>query len=170
MDPDTRARHLVLYDGYRYEGEPGEADYRITAFSEHGIRVTPPEADARESVSGRSVEQLLSSDEHKDRVELHVRFSAAALVLILGLLAVPLAYSKPRQGRYGRLVLALVVYLLYSNLLTVGRVAADEGQLSIVQGVWSAHGLALAWVGWLLGRREGWWRRPRRLRQTAEAL
>lgn len=169
VDPDTRSRSLVLYDGYRYEGRAGEADYRITAFGEHGIRVTPPPLDARENISAMTTMELLSSSKLEDRVELHARLSAAVMVLLLGLLAVPLSQTRPRQGRYGRLVLALVIYLLYSNLLSIGRVTAEEGELSIGVGLWSIHAAVFAYVCWLLGQREGWWRRPRRIRASAEA-
>ncbi|MGW8368078.1 MAG: LptF/LptG family permease, partial [Gammaproteobacteria bacterium] len=34
----------------------------------------------------------------------------------LTLIAVPLSRSSPRQGRYGRLALGILVYVLYSNL------------------------------------------------------
>lgn len=160
VDPRTRARILVLLDGYRYEGEPGEADYLITAFEEHGVRISPPQAVAKESSGAKSLDALLASASLKDWVELNWRLSIPLTVLVLGLMAVPLAHSLPRQGRYGRLVFALVVYLVYSNLLTVGRVSAEEGRLSVAGGIWAVHGLMACYVFWLIARREGWWRRP----------
>src|SRR5699024_8005145 len=40
-EPATGAQLLVLQDGWRYEGLPGTADYRIVRFEEHGMRVLP---------------------------------------------------------------------------------------------------------------------------------
>ncbi|MDX1497381.1 MAG: LptF/LptG family permease, partial [Salinisphaeraceae bacterium] len=96
----------------------------------------------------------------KDQVELHARFSVIVMVLLLGLLAVPLSQTRPREGRYGRLVFALVVYLIYSNALTVGRVEADNAEVTVGVGIWSIHAVVAAYIFWLLGQREGWWRRP----------
>lgn len=169
VDPTSRARLLVLRDGYRYEGEPGEADYRITAFKEHGVRVSPPQVKTRLKSSAKPLTELLRSDYLADWVELHWRLSVPVTVLLLGLLAVPLAHSRPRQGRYGRLVLALVVYLVYSNLLTIGRVAVDDGKLPVSLGLWSVHAAMAAYVFWLIAAREGWWRRGRPVAESGAA-
>ena len=169
IDPGTRSRLLVLKNGYRYEGKPGEADYRITAFEEHGMRISPPQVVTHYKSSAKPFDELLVSSELSDRVELHARISATVMVVILGFLAVPLARTQPRQGRYGRLIIALVIYLAYSNLLTVGRVAADEGELPIALGIWSVHAVAFGYLFWLLGQNEGWWRGARTSRHSQGA-
>jgi lipopolysaccharide export system permease protein len=169
IDPKTRARILVLLDGYRYEGEPGEADYLITAFQEHGVRISPPQIQTKLKSSAKPLDELLASSELKDWVELNWRLSIPLTVLILGLMAVPLAHSLPRQGRYGRLIIALVIYLIYSNLLTVGRVSAEEGKVTVGLGIWAVHGVMFSYVFWLIARREGWWRRPFTVPETTAA-
>ncbi|MGB1580422.1 MAG: LPS export ABC transporter permease LptF, partial [Nevskiales bacterium] len=169
VEQETGSRLLVLYNGYRYEGRPGEADYRITGFSEHGIRITPPGVVTNEKSTAKTVEELFSSDKHKDHVEIHARISVVVMVLLLGLLAVPLSQTRPREGRYGRLVFALVIYLVYSNLLTVGRVAADEGEVTVWLGIWAVHAAVASYVAWLLGQREGWWRKPRKVQLAVES-
>ncbi len=161
VDPKTRARILVLQNGYRYEGEPGEADYLITAFKEHGVRISPPRVVTNLKSSAKPFQSLLKSSDKSDWIELNWRLSVPLTVLLLGLMAVPLSHSKPREGRYGRLVLALVIYLMYSNLLTVGRVATDEGKLPVFIGIWAIHLGLMVYIFWLLGSREGWWRRPK---------
>lgn len=157
VDEKTQESILVLKDGYRYEGQPGQADYNITAFSEHGVRIEPREVSTNVKANAKPIEELFLSDKHSDLIELHWRFSVPISVILLGLLAVPMAYARPRQGRYAQLVVALLIYMLYSNLLTAGRLWVEETQVSPFIGIWSIHAGMAAVVLWLVGRREGWW-------------
>jgi len=59
--------------------------------------------------------------------------------IVLTLLAVPLARLRPRQGRYARLWVALVIYFLYQNLITVGKVWISRGTVPEVAGLWWTH-------------------------------
>ncbi len=158
IDEQTRERSLILQDGYRYEGEPGRADYRITAFREHGVRITPPEITIRQKSSSKPLEALLNSGLRADTVELYWRLSAPVTVLLLALMAVPLAHARPREGRYGRLVLAMVVYLAYSNLLTAARLWTDKSPDAPAWiGLWPVHLAMLTFALWTIGLREGWY-------------
>ena len=38
-DRDSGDDYLVFVNGYRYEGKPGEIDYRIMKFDEQGVRI-----------------------------------------------------------------------------------------------------------------------------------
>jgi lipopolysaccharide export system permease protein len=76
------------------------------------------------------------------------------MALILTLLAVPLSRLKPRQGRYARVGFAIVVYMVYANLLSASKVWVEKGQLAPAIGVWWVH-LLLFGFGLYLIRREG---------------
>ena len=80
-------------------------------------------------------------------------------MLVLALLAVPISHSQPRQGRYARLLLALLVYIIYVNLLGAGRSMIGSGALASWAGLWWAHLLPLLLAWWLLRRQLGlsWW-------------
>ncbi len=140
----TDQRTLVLYNGRRYEGVPGSAEFRIIKFSEHGIpaRLPPPVFRARDREQ-LSTAELMQSNHPKDRVELQWRFSLPIAVILLTLLAVPLARTNPREGRYGRLAIAVLVYLVYSNLLAAARVWTEQGLIPVSVGVWWVHALLL---------------------------
>ncbi len=142
----TDQRTLVLYDGRRYEGVPGSAEFRIIHFSEHGIPVTlPPPVFREREREQQSTAELMQSNQPKDRVELQWRFSLPVAVLLLTMLAVPLARTNPREGRYGRLAIAVLIYLVYSNLLGAARVWAEQELVPIQLGVWWVH--ALLFIG-----------------------
>ena len=65
------------------------------------------------------------------------------MALVLTLIAVPLSRLRPRQGRYARVGFALVVYIVYSNLLSAAKVWLEKGELSPAIGVWWVHAAAL---------------------------
>ncbi|MEZ5541701.1 MAG: LPS export ABC transporter permease LptF [Pseudomonadota bacterium] len=136
-DPASGDDFLVLYDGYRYEGTPGTANYRIMQFGRYGVRVDLPDAvdpgDLRESVPTR---RLLASGDTWDIAELQWRLSMPLSVIVLVLLAVPLTRGGPRQGRYGRLVLAVLMFVIYYNLLVTAKVWVGKGSVPPLLGLW----------------------------------
>lgn len=161
LDTRTGERHITLSDGWRYVGTPGRADFEVMHFERFGMRVQPP--PALDYVSSKrklaTTSSLIASGDQEDWAELHWRISAPITVLVLALLAVPLAHTRPRSGRYGKIVLGILVYLAYSNLLVLGQVALGDGRIPPVLGLWWVHGAFLLFAGWLVARRAGWnWR------------
>ena len=65
--------------------------------------------------------QLWSSSNIKDRAELQWRFTLPLATIIVAVMALPLSRTNPRSGRYAKLAIALLIYLVYSNLLGVGK-------------------------------------------------
>jgi len=128
---------LVLQDGYRYEGRPGDADYRIMQFATYGLRIDLPDvADVSERREAVPTRRLLNSQDPWEIAELQWRLSMPLSVVTLVLLAVPLCRSGPRQGRYGRLVLAILLFVIYYNLLATARVWVGRGDLPAEVGLW----------------------------------
>ncbi len=137
--------YLVLYDGIRYSGNPGSPEFRTARFREHGIPLPMPgRADPASERRFLPTSELLGTGQGEDIAELHWRLSAPASVLVLVLLAVPLGRAPPRSGRYGRLGFAILVFIIYSNLLGVGRMLIEEGYVPPWVGLWWVHGLLLA--------------------------
>jgi lipopolysaccharide export system permease protein len=72
-------------------------------------------------------------------------------VLSLLLLAVPLSRSSPRQGRYGRLVIAILLFVIYYNLLGTAKVWVGDGSVPPVIGLWWVPALPVLISAVLLG-------------------
>ncbi len=152
-DMSRGLRVMVLYDGRRYEGVPGEPGFRIMDFEEHGIPIALSAREADEpDLEAQPFAALLSQDGPAASAELHWRLSAPFSVLMLVLLAVPLSKIDPRQGRYGKFAIAILVYIAYANLLGAGRVWLEQGQVPGFVGLWWIHGALVAFAGWLLWR------------------
>ena len=154
------SRNLVLEDGWRYQGEAGQGSYDIAHYQTLSSRILLPEFVYKtEARKVRPTSDLLASDDPADRAEWHWRLASPISVFLMILIAVPLSHIAPRQGRYGKLVIGILVYLLYSNLLTFGQTYLAKGKLPEVMGLWWIHAMAAALALALIARREGWWRR-----------
>ncbi|HET7395222.1 MAG TPA: LPS export ABC transporter permease LptF [Gammaproteobacteria bacterium] len=135
---------LILHDGYRYDGVPGQADFRIVKFVEHGLRIAPAKLQVGEQgYDTLPTAQLLKQHDLEALSELEWRLSVPVSALLLVLLAVPLARTSPRQGRYGRLMVAVLAYVIYANLVGIARVWLQKGVMPAGIGIWWVHGLLL---------------------------
>ena len=157
---DDGSRYLILENGYRYDGEPGEADYRAIQYDTYGVLLPKPEvaieANEREAIPTRD---LFGSDDPVLQAELQWRLSLPLLVFVVTLLAVPLSKVNPRQGRFLKLLPAIFLYMAYLGLLIAARGALDKGRLPTGLGLWWVHGIFLA-IGLLLlywERLSLWW-------------
>jgi lipopolysaccharide export system permease protein len=140
IDPETGDEYLVFVDGYRYEGEPGDADYRIMQFARQGVRIEVPGKMRPHSKSEiLPTAQLLESANPEDIAELQWRLSVPVSVLVLVLLAVPMSQVSPRKGRYGGLAMAVLVFVIYFNLLATAKVWVEQGVIPVPVGVWWVH-------------------------------
>lgn len=154
LDPGG-ARYLILQDGYRIEGKPGQRDYRITRFAEHGILIqAQPVVPSRRPNYAIPTSRLWKSDKESDIAELHWRLATPISTFLLALLAVPLSRSSPRRGRYAGIFLGIFLYVFYNNLLTMGRSALSRGDLPPLLGLWWVHLLLLGLVAFLVWRQQ----------------
>tara|TARA_R110002167_G_scaffold15034_4_gene60508 strand:+ start:5437 stop:6564 length:1128 start_codon:yes stop_codon:yes gene_type:complete len=159
MDPQTRSRFLLLKNGYRYEGMPGRADFRMISFEEYGVRLQ--QSQVRELVTEIEVLptiDLWNREGYEYRAQLHWRLSLPILCIMVTLLAVPLSKVNPRQGRYARLLPSILLYLGYLTLLTSARSGMDEGETGAVLRFWSVH-LLFAFIIFNLHFTASYWRR-----------
>ncbi len=156
-DADTGWSYLEFEDGFRYSGTPGTVDFREVEFAEHGVRVPRPPAQGGEvGREGRRISQLWRAGNAASAAELQWRVSLPLSCLLLALAAVPLSHTTPRKGRYGKVAVGLVIYLVYSNLMVFARNAVADGVIAPEIGMWWAHGLTIVIIVGLIVHRAGW--------------
>jgi len=144
VTPDGMTHILTLYDGERFEGVPGSAQFRIVRFAEHVVPVqVPPSSDVIKSLEARATPSLLHSADAAARAELHWRISMPIMCMVLALLAVPLARLRPRQGRYARVWIAVVIFFLYYALASAGKTWIARGTAPELLGLWWTHAVVL---------------------------
>ncbi len=141
-DENTGIRYLILENGYRYDGQPGEGEYVVTRFKKHGIRLSEQELlSANRRHKEQSTMELWNKWQRYDVAEFQWRISTILLSIILAILALPLSKTSARQGRYTKLGLALLIYIIYTNLLNASRVWIERGEIPYAVGLWWVHGI-----------------------------
>lgn len=144
-------KFLVLTDGVRYSGLPGTRDYQIINFREHGVRL-----DMGKRALRFDENMLTTLELWQDRIkpnfcaELHWRIALPLTVLISVLFAVPLSKVNPRYGRYFSLLPAVFCYVMYANLMFLGRVWLVRGTVPLWFGMWWVHIIMLIGAGILI--------------------
>lgn len=157
-DPETGDRYLVLEEGRRFDGNPGDADYTVLDFQQYAVRIEErdPQADRDVRIDGWPTRQLLADGSSWAWAELNTRLAVPVSALLLALLALPLSYTSPRQGRYGKLFLAILVYVVYANILVMAETWLARGVLPLALGMWWVHAGVLALWLVLQARRSGY--------------
>jgi lipopolysaccharide export system permease protein len=170
VQAETGDRFLVLNNGYRYDGRPGQLNYRVMKFSSYGVKVVDNEKDRDVTKqSEKSTRDLWHSTKVEDSASLQWRISLPLLVPIITLLAVALSRVRPRQGRFIKLVPAFCIYLFYVLLLTGMRSAIQSHNVPVVVGMWWVHILFLI-LALLLFRQDQLMQYWRQIRSPTKGL
>ena len=148
----TPDRHrLLLFDARVFL--QGESEQNLLGqFNEFTLwlstKIPVPVGDKPKRLSNTELRLL---DRPDTRAELQWRQSTAISALLLALLSVPLSRTQPRRGRYSKMVLAVVIYALYYNLIGVARTGVEQQTTS---NLWWAPGILLivVIVAFLSGR------------------
>jgi len=157
LDDDTGNEYLIFSDGQTSMGKPGDAEYTITEFKRQGVLRPKKElGEPRLERRSKSLRQLLASDDLVDLAEVQWRISIPLAALLLALLAVPLSYTSPREGRFGKIAIAILIYIPYANLLVLARKWIANGTISPWVGLWPVHLAVFFLIMYLLIKRVGW--------------
>lgn len=133
-------RFLVMLDGRRYIGPPGSAEYRIIEFDKYSVRVEANEVkDTLPTVKAQSTWTLIADKAPAARAELIWRAGLPISALILSLLAIPMSFVNPRAGRSLNLMLAALLYMVYTNLLSIFQAWVTQQKIGVFLGMWSVH-------------------------------
>ena len=155
-DQKTGDKFVVLENGNRYEGHPGHKEFAIIQFEQHGVRINKQAVNVlRLKHKATPTVSLIASEKPGDKAEFQGRVSSALLCIMLTIFAVPLSRTSARQGRYGKLAIALLIYITYTNLLNVARAWVTKGDVSPEFGMWWVHILMFAVSMVLLLRQTG---------------
>jgi len=151
FDEDGR-RYMMMNDGTHYVGDAGEAVFKIIKYKEYGVHIADKQVQAHVSEKSRSMTELWHSTQPKDQAELQWRIALPLATVIVAFMALPLSQTDPRSGRYSKLALALVLYLLYSNFLGIGKTWIVQQKVPLWVGTWWVHLIAVIFTAYLLKR------------------
>jgi len=141
IEPITQQKFIVANGGYRYDGTPGLNDYKIIQFKKYALRLpSAPLHTAHQEQEAIPTATLWQGYQNPElAAELQWRLSMPISVFVLMVLAIPLSQVRPRQGRYTYLIPAILLYVIYVNLLFMARNWVEQGSVSIFVGIWWVH-------------------------------
>ena len=149
-------RYMLMHDGIHYIGNAGQANLKMIEYREYGIHIASKKtASIQLSESAKPVAYLWQSDRLVDKAELQWRLAIPVATFIVACIALPLSRTDPRSGRYSRLAIALVLYLVYSNLLSMSQSWIAHGKVPVWIGTWWVH-IVAAFLLYVLLKRSGY--------------
>ncbi len=144
VEDSDGSQRLVLTEGLQYEGEQGQRDYRVVEFEQYHVQIAEQEAERkRRKLVAYPTSQLLEDGSLDAIAEFQWRIAIPLSIPFLVLIAVPLSSVDPRQGRFGRLLPGLLLYLGYFLLLMAGRKVLEDGKIPPALGLWWVHMIVL---------------------------
>jgi lipopolysaccharide export system permease protein len=133
-------QYLVLKNGRRYQGVPGQADFQSMEFERYSMRVATkvPVLGTDVPLDALPMSALLAVDTQYTRSELLSRISAPIVCLLLVLLAIPLGFVNPRAGSSANMILALLIFFTYNNLVKMVEKSVERQKLDFAVA-WGLH-------------------------------
>ncbi len=134
-------KFVVLSEGLRYEETPDQSDFRIMEFEKYTAYIAPKSDTSVADNSTRSMTtmELLEDPNSQKLGELVWRIGLPFMAVLLMLLAIPLGFVNPRAGRSFNLIIAVLLYMTYSNLSSFVQAYVSQKKLAFGLAWWPLH-------------------------------
>jgi lipopolysaccharide export system permease protein len=142
IEPDKLGdKFLILLNGRRYDGSPTQPDFRLMEFERYAVLVSKQSEAVTGDKSAHSLptRELLADPNNFNMGELLWRTALPLMCVILMLLAIPLSFVNPRGGRSANLLIALFLFVVYSNMVSIFQAAVVQKRLPILAAWWPVH-------------------------------
>lgn len=153
VEDKTGEQRLKLYDGVQYQITPKSVDFQIVEFGQYEMQIKEQQADERRlKMSALPLNELLASDDAEAIAEFHWRLALPIALPLMTLIAVPMARTNVRQGKFAKMLPAILLYLGYFGLMVAGRKALEDDVVPHFLGMWWIHFSVLLVAITLLGK------------------
>jgi len=153
IDPESGGRIFKIENGSRYDNNKTNGEFSVFTFKEHGIHIPALKIDASTDLEAESITQLLKNGDLESQAEIHWRIAIIMSAPVMALLAFPLSYTTPRQGRFGKLAVGILLYAIYVNLIMTGVSMIEDGKIPNWLGLWWVHLSFILLALWLVRQR-----------------
>jgi lipopolysaccharide export system permease protein len=150
VKPTPKVRFI---NGYAYDFNQDGGNDRVLKFKAMTLDLLKEDDERVEEKRKAKPTGQLDRSKPKELAEYQWRLSMPLAALMLGMLALPLSYSRPRQGRHLTLFVAIVAYALFFNLTAMARTWVEHSTVGAVPGIWWVHLLLAGLLVALLSRR-----------------
>jgi len=150
-DETTGEPIIVFQEGQLYEFSRTGDKGLIMQFENSAMHLEPKDAVLPAyKVKATATKTLLGSSNLEEIAELQWRFNTPLSIILLGLLGIPLSRTSPRQGKYARAPLAIIIFAVYYNLNAIMKKWVSQGVIGPLPGIWWGQLLLLTLLGFLL--------------------
>ena len=152
-------KFLVLENGQRLEKVVGKPELTVASFSTYGVQVDAPDQSARSFVASgaKGTLELMAEPNKAHLAELAWRAGMALAAINFVLIGLAAAGVNPRVGRTANLGFAFGAFIVYFNLLILGKSWIETSQVHFGVYLLALHGGALALaLLWLAKRHNNW--------------
>jgi len=150
-DDKYQAKYLLLENGSRMQVADNQQNVSLTTFQQMAMQLLDSEVEVNITHSFTiPTTELLGSPQAAHKAQLYWRLSLPLMTLIISLTAIALSQVNPRQGRFARLLPALVLFLVYLSLLMRLRDQIELGVVSAGFNLMALHTGFLLLGLWLL--------------------
>ncbi len=155
IDPEQGGRIFKFKNGSLYNSNKEKGEFTIFKFAEHGLHIPALKISSSKNLEALTLPTLLENNDNESKAEIHWRLALIFSAPVMALLAFPLSYTTPRQGRYGKLAIGILLYAVYANLIITGRSMLEEGTIPNWLGLWWVHIIFILLALWLVRRQYG---------------
>ena len=154
------AQWVVLEGGYRTDLSPNQLESQTMGFGSYRVRIdqSTPVIRGQESVKTMALGDLIDRPEPSAKSEMLMRVGIPLLTMALAMLAIPLSVSNARSGRATNLIIALLIYLIASNLFSAVKASVSQGSVSLAMAWWPVPLglilLAAVMIAWRMHQKE----------------
>ncbi len=143
-------RNVVLTEGQRVETDQATGQIKLTHFDKYTLLLEPARA-AQTNLTARalSTSALLQAPTPVNLAEAGWRAGLPLAALNLLVLALGITIVNPRAGQSTSLVVALLAFVVYYNLMSMGQSWVASGRISLPTYLLGMHGgiFAIAAIG-----------------------
>jgi len=154
-------QYLVLKNGQRVEQTIGEPDLKVTQFKSYTSQLNPSsKLQDKPPLKMVSSLELIQNPTNGNLGELGWRLGVAFSAFNVIIIALAITSANPRVGRGGNLAQALLIFVVYFNLINLGQSWVGSGKAQLLPFFIALHGgvFVLAYT-WLTARHYNWnWR------------
>ena len=139
-------KFLVMSKGRRYESPLDASEFQLMEFERYGVLMSAGSQALQGDKSARSMSTaaLIAGADNFGKGELLWRIALPLMCLLLMLVAIPLGFVNPRGGRSANLIIALLLFVFYSNMVSLLQAAVVQGKLVLSMAWWPIHLMAAA--------------------------
>lgn len=146
---DNSNRYLALYDGWQYEIPLGANNWRRMQYERNDSALSAIQSDDEtDPIHNLGMMELMHTNTPDARAEFAWRTVVPLMTLALLMLALPLSRQTPREPRYGRMLIAVLGFFVYYNLLALCRGQIAKGHWHHATPMWLLSFALFAVAAW----------------------